>query len=197
MPLLPFGPDGVRGRTSLGTWDDRNIRRGGRRDNNRHPRQAAERSGLFVHRDLGHDHVFVSFFTSNFGVTVVMVSFDVSTTGILTVSVSVVTRGVCTTTSPSEFFLHPASTPAARASTTSAFFTAEAPFGYGPILSNSRASFGRALWRESRVPANGWYTNQTNENQSNPTRRNVLSPSRFDWFYWSDSCTAVEQLLYP
>src|SRR5512140_296403 len=122
MPLLPFGPDGVRGRTSLGTWDDRNIRRGERRDNNRRP-PAAVGYGFFFTVTFGTVTLVVSFFTSTFGTTVFTVSVEVSTVGILTVSVCDVTRGVSTTTSPSDVFLHPPSAAAANASTTSVFFT--------------------------------------------------------------------------
>ena len=62
MPLLPFGPDGVRGRTSLGTWDDRNIRRGEWRDNNRiapkrsRSARAEPRQGFFFTVDFRHRH---------------------------------------------------------------------------------------------------------------------------------------------
>src|SRR5437868_14935735 len=122
MPLLPFGPDGVRGRTSLGTWDDRNIRRCERPDNNLRARRSLAQ-GFFFTVTFGTVTLVVSFFTSTFGTTVVTVSFDVSTVGILTVSVSDVTRGVCTTTSPSEVFLHPPSAPAAITSTMKVFFT--------------------------------------------------------------------------
>jgi hypothetical protein len=77
MPLLPFGPDGVRGRTSLGTWDNRNIRRGERLDNNR-PRRKAAAYGFFV-VTFGTFTVVVSFFTPTTGTVVVMVSVVVVT----------------------------------------------------------------------------------------------------------------------
>jgi hypothetical protein len=70
MPLLPFGPDGVRGRTSLGTWDDRNIRHGVRRDNNRRVPHAPLDQGLRVTETCGTTTVLVSFFTTTVGVIV-------------------------------------------------------------------------------------------------------------------------------